>query len=259
MTELDKTANQSTQVAFILIEAMAAIGEPVALSELARRVGMPKPRVFRFLRTLLAMGYVLQDEATGRYRLSLKLFHLGQAIADQTMLLTEARPLMVQLRNATRQTTTLSVVEAEGMRIMDIVRADTPVQIVTRPGSVLDFHSSAQGRLALAYGPAERLDAALSKPLTAWTPATQTDPARLRGIVADVRKAGWADAPEQTLVGINALAAPIFDASNQMIATVTIAGPLNALTSPPDRALVDAVRRTGRTISTNLGCTEYPE
>lgn len=259
MIALDKTSNQSTQVAFLLMEAMAEIGEPVGLSDLARRLGMPKPRAFRFLKTLLAMGYVLQDPATDRYRLSLKLFHLGQAVADSTVLLTEARPVMVQLRDETRQTVTLSLVEPQGMRILDMVRAASPVQIVTRPGALLDFHSSAQGKLALAFGDPALWDVVRSSPLRQWTPRTNIDLAVLEAEVGRVRKRGWADAPEETLPGVNALSAPIFDLTNQLIASVNIAGPVTTLTSPPDKALLAAIRRAARSISINLGCTEFPQ
>lgn len=259
MVELDKSSNQSTQVAFLLIETMAELGEPVALTDLARRIGMPKPRVHRFLKTLLQMGYVLQNPETERYRLSLKLFHLGQAVADRTVLLTEARPLMVQLRDETHQTVTISLVEPSGMRVLDMVRAASPVQIVTRPGSLLDFHSSAQGKLALAFGGPAIWEVVRAAPLRKWTPKTSTDLAELEARVALTRKRGWAEAPEETLMGVNALSAPIFDLSNQLLATVTIAGPTTAITSPPDQHLIDAVRQAARSISTNLGCTEFPE
>lgn len=258
MVEVDKSTNQSTQVAFLIMEEMAAIGEPVALTDLARRLGMPKARAFRFLRTLLQMGYVSQDAATDRYRLSLKLFHLGQSVADRTALLSEARPLMVQLRDETSQTVTLSLIETAGMRVIDMVRAASPVQIVTRPGSLLDFHSSAQGKLALAFGDPALWQTVRATPLRRWTPRTNVDVGALERVVDEVRKRGWAEAPEETLPGVNAVSAPIFDITNQMTATVTIAGPVTTLATPPDPALVEAVRRAARSISINLGCTEFP-
>ena len=51
-----------------------------------RHLGVSKVRVFRFLRTLLSLGYVLQDPETEKYRLSYKLYHLGQALAEQLLL-----------------------------------------------------------------------------------------------------------------------------------------------------------------------------
>lgn len=258
MKQIDKSSNQSTQVAFLLMEALAEIGRPVALSDLARMVNLPKPRVFRYLRTLLSMGYVLQDAETERYRLSLKVFHLGQAVADSTALLNEARPVMVQIRDRTGQTVTLSLIDSQGMRVIDMVRAETPVQIVTKPGSVLDFHSSAQGKIALAFGPPGLWGTVRANPRKRWTDLTNTDLAVLEAEVADVARLGWAEAPQQTLIGINAVSAPVFDMSNTLAATVTIAGPMAALPSPPPGRIVSVLTSAAKTISENLGCMEYP-
>lgn len=249
---------QSLRSAFEVIEEMAAIGEPVGVTELAKALGMPKTRTFRYLRTLKALGYVSQDPATEKYRLTLRLFHLGQAVADSTQLLTEARAAMVQLRKDTGQTVTLSSVEPEGMRVLDIVRAHSPVQIVTRPGALLEFHSSAQGRVALAFGPARLWNAVRGKPLKRWTPHTNTDLGVLEAEVEATRRRGWATAAEQTLVGVNALAAPIFGAGRDLIATITVAGSLQHVPAEPPAELVASVLQAARRISENLGCTEYP-
>lgn len=257
MIDLDKSSNQSTQMAFLIMETMAEIGEPVALSDLARKLEIPKPRAFRFLRTLLSLGYVLQDPQNDRYRLSLKLFHLGQAIADRTGLLTEARPLMVKLRDQVRLTTTISVIEAKGTRVIDIVRVESPVEIVTRPGSMLDFHASAQGKLALAFGDPKLWDVVRAGPLKRWTSHTIVDIEEIRRRVELARKQGWSDAPEEYLQGVSALSAPIFDVTNKMVATVTLAGPLADIGVPPKPELIAAVTSTARAISSNLGSTEF--
>jgi IclR family transcriptional regulator, KDG regulon repressor len=249
---------QSLKHAFRVIEQMAAFGEPIGVTELAKALGIPKTRTFRYLRTLKTLGYVSQDASTEKYRLTLRMFHIGQAVADSTQLLTEARAAMVQLRKETDQTVTLSSIESDGIRILDIVRAQSPVQIVTRPGALLEFHSSAQGRVALAFGPASLWKAVRGKPLTRWTPHTNTDLATLEADVEQARVRGWATAPEQTLVGVNALAAPIFGANRELIATITVAGSLQHVPAEPPKALLASVLQAARRISENLGCTEYP-
>lgn len=249
---------QSLRSAFAVIEEMAAHGQPMGVTELAAALGVHKTRAFRYLRTLRSLGYVAQDPSTERYRLTLRLFHLGQAVADSTQLLAEARPTMVLLRNQTGQTVTLSSIEPGGIRVLDIVRAHSPVEIVTRPGALLDFHSSAQGRVALAFGPATLWRAVRSKPLKSWTPKTNTDIALLEAQVDATRKRGWATAPEETLVGVNALAAPIFAAKGELAATLTIAGSLMFIPPDPPAELIDAITAAARSISVNLGCTEFP-
>lgn len=250
--ELDKSVNQSTQMAFMVIEVMAEIGQPVGLTDLARRMSVPKVRVFRFLRTLLSLGYVLQDPETEKYRLSYKLYHLGQALADSTDILREARPVMVELRDATGFTVSFSQMEADGMRILDMVRTEQPVAIVTRPGALLDFHASAQGKVALAFGGAKLGTA----PLRQWTSETPLDLDRVSNEVEAVRAKGWAEAPNQILEGVTAVSAPIFDMKGAFVATLTIAGPTNTIGSPPEARFVDALTAAARKISANLGNTD---
>jgi len=254
---IDKTANQSTQVAFRIIEEMAAAGEGMRLTDIARQLGMPKARVYRFLQTLVAIGYVAQDPDTERYRLTLKLYHLGQAIADGTELITVARPEMIRLRDATGQTVTLSVLEERGMRVIDIVRMESPVQIVTKPGALLDFHASAQGKLALAFGPARLWSVVRGAALHAYTAKTITDLDALEREVAAVRARGWAVAPSEVLPGVNAVSAPILDASHTLVGSINIAGPVETIRPEPVDTQISAVLGAGRTISVSLGCTEY--
>ena len=250
---------QSLKSAFRVIEEMAAFGEPVGVTELARLLGIPKTRTFRYLRTLKSLGYVSQDAATEKYRLTLRLYHLGQAVADSTQLLTEARSAMVQLRKDTGLTATLSSIESGGIRVLDIVRAQSAVQIVTRPGALLEFHSSAQGRVALAFGSPGLWKAVRGKPLTGWTPNSNTDLATLEAEVEKTRRRGWATAPEQTLVGINALAAPVVGANRELVATIAVTGSLQQVPADPSEELLAAIVQAARRISENLGCTEYPE
>lgn len=250
--ELDKSVNQSTQMAFMIIEVMAEIGQPVGLSDLARRIGVSKVRVFRFLRTLLSLGYVLQDPETEKYRLSYKLYHLGQALADSTDILREARPVMVELRDATGFTVSFSQMEQGGMRILDMVRTEQPVVIVTRPGALLDFHASAQGKVALAFGGAKLA----AKTLRQWTNETPTDRLTVEAEVRTVRAQRWAEAPNQTLQGVTAVSAPVFDMTGDFVATLTIAGPTNTIGTPPAPRFVEALTAAARKISTNLGNTD---
>lgn len=255
-TDSNRT-NQSTVAAFAVLEEMAKTSEPLRLTDLAAALGMPRARVHRYLQTLVQLGYVRQ-EATERYCLTLKLFHLGQAIADGTQLTSVARPVMAALRDQLEQTVTLSLPEAAGMRVIDIVRVESPVQIVTRPGALLPLHCSAQGKVALAWGnPAylQRLDAAFA----AGDPELAgTDRAQLARQIAEVRKAGWAAAPQEILPGVNAISAPIFDKDGRFVATITTVGSVLHIAPVPAERYVTATLAAAREISGNLGYLEYP-
>lgn len=252
------TTNQSTVAAFAILEEMARHSEPSRVTDLANDLEMPRARIYRYLQTLVTLGYVRQDPVTERYRLTLKLFHLGQAIADGTQLTSAARPVMQALRDEVAQTVTLSIPEEDGMRVLDIVRVETPVQIVTKPGAVLPLHSSAQGKLALAFGPDSYRDA-LRAAAEGDDPAlSPEDLARLEQQIAHARQTGWAVAPEETLRGVNAISAPIFDIEGRFAATITVVGSVQDIKPEPAEGFISAVMRAAREISAELGCMEYP-
>ena len=260
MTDKERTNlnNQSTIAAFAILEEMSRHSEACRGTDLASSLGMPRARVYRYLQTLVTLGYVRQDPATERYRLTLKLFHLGQAIADGTQLTSVARPLMVALRDEVRQTVTLSIPEENGMRVLDIVRVETPVQIVTKPGALLPLHNSAQGKLALAFGPPSYRETVLAGHAGGDPAYAGLDPEKLDRQVALARTTGWTFAPEEILPGVNAVSSPIFDVEGRFVATITVVGSVQDIKPEPGEIYIAAVTRTARKISAELGCMEYP-
>ena len=239
-----------------IIEHMAGAHGPVGVSELAAAVGMPKPRIYRHLRTLVERGYVAQEPQGDKYCLTLRLFHIGRGIADQTGFQVEARNIMPALRARVGQSVAIGQIEDGGVRIVDILRHRSDVEISSRPGALLDFHCTAQGKVALAFGPAALRQKLRRAPLRRWTAATITDLDRLESEIDRVKKRGWAVAPGEILSGINALAAPIFDASGKLAGTIGILGSIQHLASRPAPELVSAVLDAAADLSQRLGYME---
>ena len=102
---------QSVVTTLSVIEIMAEARAPMGVSELARKIGITKPRIFRHLRTLLDRGYVEQDPITEKYQLTLKIFHLGQLVFENIDFLHEARRVLPNLVANIKQTITIGQVE----------------------------------------------------------------------------------------------------------------------------------------------------
>lgn len=239
-----------------IIEHMAEAHGPVGVSELAVAAGMPKPRIYRHLRTLVSRGYVTQEAHSDKYSLTLRLSHIGRAIADQTEFQVEARSVMPALRARVGQSVAIGQIEEGGVRIVDILRHRSEVEISSRPGVLYDFHCTAQGKVALAFGPSELLEKLGRAPLRRWTDATITDPNRLKIEVNRVRKRGWAVAPGEILSGINALAAPVFDSRGALAGTIGVLGSIQHLAPRPTPGLVAAVLEAAAELSRRLGFRE---
>src|SRR5690606_12222063 len=133
-------------------------------------------RIHRHLQTLVAAGYLIRNEDTERYAISGRLMALGQAVSESFELASAAREIARELRDLLGHAVAISQPEREGNRILLIVPSRSNIDIYVKPGSVLQFHSSAQGKITLAFGDALLLPRLVSDGLEMVTPYTITDP-----------------------------------------------------------------------------------
>jgi DNA-binding IclR family transcriptional regulator len=94
--------------------------------------------------------------------------------------------------------------------------------LTVAPGQRMPVHAGAASKLLLAYLAPEELDRWISKPLSAYTAKTVTDPKRLRTELARIRRLGWAQDKGENGPSIQAFAAPIFTRSGKMVAAVSV-------------------------------------
>src|SRR2546427_4954838 len=92
-----------------LLNAFSFKDRRLSLSDLATRTGIPRATVFRLLSTLEASGFVTKD--AGEYQLGLKCFVLGNIVAADLDLKEVAQPHLAALRDATRETTHLAILD----------------------------------------------------------------------------------------------------------------------------------------------------
>ena len=107
------------------------------------------------------------------------------------------------------------------------------IEIGVRRGSRLSLRGSAQGQVTLAFGETGLLDELAGQDLPALTPKTLTDPDQLHRRIAETARIGHAFAPEETRLGVNALAAPVFDHGGRLVATVALIGSIQHLSTSP--------------------------
>jgi DNA-binding IclR family transcriptional regulator len=243
----------SVDLVLKLIELLAAAPRPRGVSDIARALGISKPRAHRHLRTLVEHGYVRQDAETERYEIGIKLLGLGETVRDRFDILGVARPEMMKLREETGHAVTLSALVEGATTVLELVQGKTLIEFGIKPGSTFDFHTSAHGLVALAFGPPSLLEQTLGRPLRAWTGFTITDPARLTAEVEAVRQRGWATAADQILVGVNTLACPIFDHRNDWRGTIAIVGSSQFIEAQPTERQIAQVSEAAAAASRQLG------
>jgi DNA-binding IclR family transcriptional regulator len=243
----------SVDLVLRLIELLAETARPRRLTEIARELGISKARAHRHLRALMGHDYVRQEPESERYEIAVKLMILGEAVRDRFDVLTAIRPQMVRLREATSQTVTASALIEGAVVILELLQGRTLIEFGVRPGARLDFHASAHGLVALAFGPVGLLETVTAVPLKPWTSATLTRPNDLTAAVEQVRRQGWATAPDQMMLGVNALAAPVFDHRGEWRGTLALVGSTQFIQPRPSRQQIEEVRAAAAEASRSLG------
>jgi DNA-binding IclR family transcriptional regulator len=244
---------ESVDLVLGLLEHLAASRGPRGVSEVARELGISKARAHRHLRALVQRGYARQDAATDGYEIGVKVLALGEAVRDRFDAAAAIRPEMGPLREATGLAVTASVLAEGAVTIVEMLQGKTLIEFGIRPGSRLDFHASAHGLIALAFGPPELLGEVLSRPLTAWTARTISDPAAVRRRVETVRRQGWATAVDAVQIGVNALAAPVFDHRGDWRGAIALVGASQFIPETPSGEQIAHVKNAAAAASRRLG------
>ena len=227
-------------------------------SQISDTLGLNRGRVFRILFTLETQGYVRQDPVTKRYRLGLKLFELGQAVARGFELPSVTAPILAKLTAATGETS--YVYALDGLEAVAIAKRECsqPMRISAEIGRRYTMEIGAACNCILAYLSESQIDQVLGKgPLPRMARKTPTDPAAVKHKLAQIRRLGYHLSEEEDQDGISAVAAPIRDANASVIAAVAIAVPTSRFLPEKLPMFISEVQEAARRISEEMGCPPH--
>lgn len=244
---------QSVALALQVLETLANAHGDIGVTELASTLGTTKSRIHRHLRSLMTLGYISQSEQTERYRIGSRLIALGQAASQSADLTSVAQKHMQVLRDRTGQAVSLGQVDPAGIRILNTLHGTMQIEVGVRPGSLLGYCNSAQGKVALASMHPQRWQDLIPQSIPATTQHTISDRETLLSHIAEIAVSGWATAPNETMLGLNALACPIFNAAGETVATIALVSLTQYIETPPQPEQIEAVREAAALISVDLG------
>jgi IclR family KDG regulon transcriptional repressor len=243
---------RSVQLAIDVLEAVAFSDEELGVTQIADRLHVTKGSVHRHLHTLVDRGYLTQNPATTRYAIGPKSRLLAHLAPDADLIQLAEGP-MRELRDALGHTVVISAMTPHGALVLATLASTSAIEIGVRPGSELSFHASAQGKILLTFSPRPFQNRILAQPLEAFTAKTIISPERIEQALVDIAKRGYASAPEEALLGINAVAAPIFDNHDNCIGSLAVVGSIQFLPEIPKPSDIAALKEASEQISRKLG------
>jgi DNA-binding IclR family transcriptional regulator len=121
--------------------------------EIATRCRLPKSTVSRLTSTLTKLGYLIQVEESGKYRLGTATLSLGSAMLARLDVRQIARPMMQELADATRSMVSLGTRDRLSMIYVENCRSSAALTLSLDVGSRIPVATSAIGRAWLAAIP----------------------------------------------------------------------------------------------------------
>ena len=229
----------------------------LSLADLAKRTGIPRATAFRLLSTLEQAGFLAKEH--GAYQLGIKCFVLGNIVAGGLDLRETARPHLAALRESTRETTQIAILDH--WQVVYLERMLSPLSVGymrSRAGAILPAYCTGLGKALLAFRPEAEVAAwAATQKFTALTPRTITSAKRLMKELAVIRERGYGLDQEEREKGVTCIAAPIFNHTGDVVAAISVAGPTERMPREVVGSdVAQAVVAAGRAISVDLGAVD---
>ncbi|MBB4774956.1 IclR family transcriptional regulator [Actinomadura livida] len=234
--------------AVAVLTAFRADDDALGAAELARRSGLPRSTAHRIALDLVEAG-LLERQGT-RVRLGLKLFEIGQRVPRQRVLRDAAVPYMSDLREATRQTVHLAVLEGTEVVYVEILGSPGGPKLPSKVGGRLPAHVTGVGKAILAFSPPDAVQAVLDAGLVKASERSVTAPGLLARELATIGREGVAYDREESGRGIVCAASPVLGPDGLAVGALSVSGWSNRLRPA---AVAPAVHTAALTLSRTLG------
>ncbi|MFI4990225.1 MAG: IclR family transcriptional regulator [Solirubrobacterales bacterium] len=250
--------SQSLERGLAILSCFTPKRPVLGIADIADELGMSRSTTHRYVITLLALGY-LEQGASRKYRLGLRVTDLGMSALNSTGLREHAQPYLEELRQRTSYTVSLAVLDGPEVLYVDRARSFRRGQgqdgLDVRTGSRLPAYCTAMGKLLLANLPEpDQRELLTQVKLTKHGPNTITSKKGLREELEEVLDANFAVDDEELAKNLYSIAAPVRNEARQVVAAVEIAVPSSMITIGE---LVDALGphlvSTADRISARLG------
>ena len=193
--------------------------------ELAKELGINHTIVYRILTTFEKHGILMQNLETNKYQLGLRLLEYGMIIQESFSISDIIKPLMKKLAEETQETIFLTWLDGFEGVCLEIAESSQKVKLTTSIGSRTPLYGGAWGKAIMAFLPDEMLEAILKQGIEPLTPKTITSPEKLLENLREIKKNGWCYSVGEYSENVAGIAMPLFNIKNQVVASLTVAGP----------------------------------
>jgi len=218
--------SSSIERAFSILECFGQQRKPLRLADVVNEIDLPKQTVHRMIKQLEELGLLERDIQPEKFHLGTRMRLLGLSSIVSLNESLPTRALLKELGRKFKETVNIGILDQGEVLYIDRVECDWPLRVQLNPGSRVKAHCTAIGKLLLAYLPESVLEVTvLNMKLESYTNKTITTPELLLSELKKIREQGYSENTGEDILGLVALAVPIFDQNNNVIAGLAVHAP----------------------------------
>ena len=238
--------------ACLVIEMVAGSPDGCTMKEIGTELAIPRTTALRITQTLLERGFFDRNDE-GAFTLGPAMVHLGVLALDRLDVRTFARPVLKNLTTDTGESAHIALLSRDKALLVEVCDPPRPIRIASRPGTLVDLHCSATGKVLLAYGIADSRTFCRRLELSAHTVNTRTSVEDVLRDIEQIRRQGYAVDDEEYLPGARCIAVPVMNTFGKTIAAIGITASTSTMPTSRIPQIRDRLKRAAREMSGSMG------
>jgi IclR family acetate operon transcriptional repressor len=245
---------QSVDRALSIIEVLAEDDEGYRLSDLAVRTGLSTSTAHRLLGTLEKRRFVQFDRSELKWHIGAQSFSVGATFARRKNFVAQAMPYLRKLRDLTRETANLAVVDDESIIVLTRMESREIMRSLTKVGGRVAMVASGVGKAVLATYSDEDVNAIICRQgMPRLTEKSIIRPSELFRELEAVRRQGFAVDDEEARIGLRCVAAVVYNDCSEPLAAISVSGMTSRVTDARLPLVGGMVREVAAELTVALG------
>lgn len=245
---------QSVDRALTILELLAGYTEGLGITDISIKSDLHKSTVHRLLVTLIYKGFVIKDDETNKYNISLKLYELGAMRIESTDILNASKTHIKELMKAVNETVHLVIRDNNDIIYIDKVEANNTIRMTSTVGKRSPLYCTSVGKAILAFMPIEEVEEIWRNiNIKSLTKKTIVDFDKFKNELEKIRKVGYAEDDEENEIGVRCIGAPVFNRSGSVEGAISISGPSIRVKKDSVESIAKEVIKYSKLISKELG------
>ncbi len=249
---------KSLAKALSVMDLLVSKNVELSVTEISNALGLPKGTVHRMLSSLVQYKYARQDPETKKYGLGIRFYMMQSPLDRFKALRAVMNPLMRELYLKCKETVSAASLVDDEIEYIERFESEMLLRVAIRVGTRFPAHCTATGKVLLSALSDTEL-AQLYQGRGRLKKCTDTSIGSMRELkksLEQVREQGFARDSEETLIGVNCMASPIYNLKGEIVAAISISGPRERMTPEKVAELLPLLQETTAKISRELGAPD---